>query len=66
MLQERPIISPFYRQSQERRQRLEKIEQILIDIHQRLNTMTDENRKLIETLEFNSRIDWIQKKLGQL
>ncbi|CAD5952746.1 hypothetical protein PCC9214_02661 [Planktothrix tepida] len=66
MLQERPIISPLYRQSQQRRQRLEKIEQILIDIHQRLNTMTDENRKLIETLEFNSRIDWIQKKLGQL
>jgi t-SNARE complex subunit (syntaxin) len=65
MLYEPQNLTPFYRQSQQRRQRLEKIEKILIDIHQRLNTMTDENRKFIETLEFNAQIDWVQKKLAQ-
>jgi t-SNARE complex subunit (syntaxin) len=66
MLQEPQIMPPFYRQSQQRRQRLEKIEQMLTEIHERLNTMSDENRKLIETLGFNTQIDWIQKKLAQL
>ena len=65
MLYEPQNLTPFYRQSQQRRQRLEKIEKILIDIHQRLNTMTDENRKFIETLEFNAQNDCVQKKLAQ-
>lgn len=66
MFQEHPILTPLYRQSQERRQRLEKIERTLIAIHERINTMSDENRSMVESIDFNSQMDWVQNKLKQL
>ena len=66
MFQEHQILTPLYRQSQERRQRLEKIEQTLIAIHERINTMSDENRSMVASIDFNRQMDWVQNKLKQL
>ncbi len=66
MFQERQILTPLYRQSQERRQRLEKIEQSLIAIHERIDTMSDENRSMVASIDFNRQMDWVQNKLKQL
>ena len=66
MFQERQILTPLYRQSQERRQRLEKIEQSLIAIHERIDTMSDENRSMVASIDFNRQMDWVQNKLKKL
>lgn len=66
MFQKRQPITPFYRQSQERRERLEKIEKTLIAIHEQIDTMSDENRTMIEAIDFDRQINWVQKKLDQL